>query len=131
MMAEKLVFGIYHDVENDIYKAFADIDPKENAMLYILLAQTQNDIINRMKPMYGIHKKWKGETITEEIIYTLDVEPDGRLKCGAMFPIGPDGDLSFVMSEHIRHMLHLNLDEQPIFESSEDGKIIMKKKKVK
>jgi len=51
-MTEKLVIGIYHDVQGDLYRIQADIDPKENAMLYLLFAEAQRDILNRMRPVY-------------------------------------------------------------------------------
>lgn len=51
MMIEKLVFGIYHDTKNNLYRTHADIDPEENAMLYLFLAQAQHEILSRMKPI--------------------------------------------------------------------------------
>jgi hypothetical protein len=53
-MTENLVFGIYHDAQNDQYRTHADIDPRENAMLYLLLAEAQQDILHRMKPLYKV-----------------------------------------------------------------------------
>ena len=64
----------------------------------------------------------------EDIIYTVDVNRDGSLKCGVMVPVGEDGDLPPSISESIRRVLGLGPDEDPVFETDEKGRIIIKKK---
>lgn len=64
----------------------------------------------------------------EEIIYTVDKNPDGSLGCCVLCPINEDGDLPLEVSKQIRRMLNLGIDEEPEFEVIGKGKIKIRKK---